>query len=145
LRNPLVVVPILFWNKIAQKGLRCALNLSSEVLALHIECEKDTGDIRKSWGRYAEDPARRAGLPAPRLVVLPSPYRFVLSPIVDYVLELERDNPDRQIVVLIPELVERHWYHSFLHNQRAEWLRALLLAKGNQRIILVGVPWYIHA
>ena len=73
LRNPLVVVPILFWNKIAQKGLRFALNLSSEVLALHIECEKDTGDIRQSWRRYAEDPARRAGLAAPRLVVLRRP------------------------------------------------------------------------
>ena len=145
LRNPLVVVPILSWNKIAQKGLRFALNLSSEVLALHIECEKDTGDIRQSWRRYAEDPARRAGLAAPRLVVLRSPYRFVLNPILDYILELERDNPDRQIAVLIPELVERRWYHYFLHNQRAEWLRALLLAKGNQRIILVNVPWHISA
>jgi hypothetical protein len=145
LRNPLVVVPILSWNKIAQKGLRFALNLSSEVLALHIECEKDTGDIRQSWRRYAEDPARRAGLAAPRLVVLQSPYRFVLNPILDYILELERDNPDRQIAVLIPELVERRWYHYFLHNQRAEWLRALLLAKGNQRIILVNVPWHISA
>src|SRR5208337_106226 len=56
LRNPLVVVPILFWNKIAQKGLRFALNLSSEVLALHVECEKDTGDIRQSWRRCVEDP-----------------------------------------------------------------------------------------
>jgi hypothetical protein len=46
---------------------------------------------------------------------------------------------------LIPELVERHWYHYFLHNQRAEWLRALLLAKGNQRVILVNVPWYTNA
>jgi len=77
--------------------------------------------------------------------VLPSPYRFVISPILDYILELERSNPERQIAVLIPELVERHWYHYFLHNQRAELLRALLLAKGNQRIILVNVPWYTNA
>ena len=143
LRNPLVVIPVLFWNKISQKGLRFALDLSSEVLALHIECEKDTGDIRQSWRHYVEDPARQAGLAPPRLIVLPSPYRFVLSPIVDYILQLERDNPDRQIVVLIPELVERRWYHYLLHNQRAEWLRALLLAKGSQQIILVNVPWYI--
>jgi hypothetical protein len=145
LRNPLVVVPILFWNKIAQKGLRFALHQSSDVLALHIECEKDTGNIRQSWRRCVEEPARRAGLVPPRLIVLPSPYRFVLSPILDYILKLGRDNPDRQIAVLIPELVERHWYHYFLHNQRAEWLRALLLAKGNQRIILVNVPWHISA
>jgi len=145
LRKPLVAVPILSWNKVAQKGLLFALNLSSEVLALHVKCERDTGDIYNSWQRYVENPAKRAGLAAPRLIVLPSPYRFVITPIVDYVLKLERDNPDRQIAVLIPELVERHWYHYFLHNQRAEWLRALLLTKGSQRIILVNVPWHISA
>ena len=66
-------------------------------------------------------------------------------PIVDYILELERTNPDRQIAVLIPELVERHWYHYFLHNQRAELLKALLLAKGSPKTILVTVPWHIVA
>ena len=119
--------------------------LSSEVQALHIKCEKDSGNFLQTWDRDVEGPAKRAGLAAPRLVVLPSPYRFVITPILDYILELERSNPDRQIAVLIPELVERHWYHYFLHNQRAEWLRALLLAKGNQRIMLVNVPWYTNA
>ncbi|MGA2986116.1 MAG: APC family permease [Terriglobia bacterium] len=142
MQAPLVVVPILSWNKIAQNGLRFALNLSSEVHALHIDCQKDAGKFSQTWDRNVEEPAKRAGRAAPRLVVLPSPYRFVLSPILDYILELERTNPDRQIAVLIPELVERHWYHYFLHNQRAEWLRALLLGKGSQRIILVNVPWY---
>jgi amino acid transporter len=145
LRAPLVVVPILSWNRIAQKGLRFALTLSSEVQALHIDCEKDSGNFLQTWDRYVEGPAKQAGRVAPRLVVLPSPYRFVITPILDYILELERSNPDRQIAVLIPELVERHWYHYFLHNQRAEWLRALLLAKGNQRVILVNVPWYTNA
>jgi hypothetical protein len=142
---PLVVVPILYWNKIAQKALRFALKLSEEVQALHIKCEKDTGDFCKTWKRFVEEPAKQAGLVAPHLVVLKSPYRFVLSPIVDYVLELERNHPDRQIAVLIPELVEWHWFHYFLHNQRAEWLKALLLLKGNQRIIVIIVPWYLSA
>ena len=145
LRAPLVVVPILSWNKIAQKGLQFALTLSSEVQALHIDCEKDSGNFRQTWDRDVEGPAKQAGLVAPRLVVLQSPYRFVITPILDYILELERSNPDRQLAVLIPELVERHWYHYFLHNQRAELLRALLLAKGNRRIILVNVPWYTNA
>ena len=145
LRAPLVVVPILSWNRIAQKGLRFALTLSSEVQALHIDCEKDSGNFLQTWDRDVEGPAKQAGRVAPRLVVLPSPYRFVITPILDYILELERSNPGRQIAVLIPELVERHWYHYFLHNQRAEWLRALILAKGNQRIIVVNVPWHISA
>ena len=78
-------------------------------------------------------------------MVLQSPYRFVITPIVDHILKLQRTHPDRQIAVLIPELVERHWYHYFLHNQRAELLRALLLAKGSQQLILVNVPWHIKA
>ena len=145
LRPPLVVVPILSWNRIAQKGLRFALTLSSEVQALHIDCEKDSGNFLQTWDRDVEGPAKQAGRVAPRLVVLPSPYRFVITPILDYILELGRNNPGQQIAVLIPELVERHWYHYFLHNQRAEWLRALLLARGNQRIIVVNVPWHTSA
>jgi amino acid transporter len=145
LQAPLVVVPILTWNRVAQKGLRFAMTLSSQVQVLHIDCEKDDGSFCQTWDRYVEEPAKRAGRVPPRLFELPSPYRFVIYPILNYILELERTNPDRQIAVLIPELVERHWYHYLLHNQRAEWLRALLMAKGGQRIILVNVPWHIMA
>ena len=145
LRAPLVVVPILSWNRVTQKAVRFALTLSPEVQALHIDCEKDNESVRLTWGRYVATPAKEAGRPVPHLVVLRSPYRFVIAPIVDYVLKLERIHPERQIAVLIPELVERHWYHYFLHNQRAELLRALLLAKGSQQIILVNVPWHIAA
>jgi hypothetical protein len=119
--------------------------VSAEVRALHINCERDTEDLSQTWDRFVEEPATRAGLVAPHLVVLKSPYRFVISPIVDYVLELERNNPDRQIAVLIPEFVEQHWYNYFLHNQRSEWLKSLLLLKGNQRIIVIVVPWYLSA
>ena len=145
LREPLVVVPILSWNRIAQKGLRFALTLSSQVQALHIDCEKDAGSFCRSWSRYVEEPAKRAGRAAPSLVELSSPFRFVINPIVDYIQELERKNPDRQIAVLIPELVEPHWVQYLLHNQRAELLKTFLLAKGSPRIILVTVPWHIVA
>ena len=145
LQAPLVVVPILSWNRVAQKGLRFALTLSSEVQVLHIDCEKDDGSFCQTCDRFIEEPAIRAGRVPPRLFELPSPYRFVITPILDYILELDRTNPDRQIAVLIPELVERHWYHYLLHNQRAEVLRALLLARGSQRIVLVNVPWHISA
>ena len=60
-------------------------------------------------------------------------------------MEIGRKYPDRYIAVLIPELVERHWRHYFLHNQRAAVLKALLLVKGNQRVNVVNVPWYISA
>jgi hypothetical protein len=140
--DPLVVVPIFSWNKISQKGMRFALTLSSEITALHIECSNDKGDFVEHWRQNVEVPVKAANRPLPELVILKSPYRFVLTPILDYILDMAKTHPDRQVVVLIPELVEKHWYHYFLHNQSAEWLRALLLAKGNQRIVLVSVPWY---
>ena len=68
----------------------------------------------------------------------------MIAPILDYVLDLERRHPDRQVAVLIPEMVEPHWYHYFLHNQRAQWLKALLLLKGNQRINVISVPWHLN-
>ena len=51
----------------------------------------------------------------------------LLAPIVEYVLEAERCCPNQQIAVLIPELVQRRWYHHLLHNKRASVLKALLL------------------
>lgn len=69
----------------------------------------------------------------------------ILSPIVDYVLEVERTCPNQQVAVLIPELVQRRWYHHLLHNKRAAVLKGLLLLKGNQRIIVINVPWYLES
>ncbi len=81
----------------------------------------------------------------PKLVVLPSPYRLVALPICDYVLKVEAENPGRQIAVIVPELVEHHWYHYPLHNKRAEILKWFILLNGNERIVLINVPWYIKA
>lgn len=143
-RQPLVVVPILRWDQIAQRGMRFALLLSAEVQGLHIDCGEGSHRLREDWTGFVEEPAKKAGLLPPKLVVLNSPYRFVINPILDYVLELEEKNPDREIAILLPELVDRHWYHYvFLYNKRAAWLKALLLLKGNQKIIVVDVPWYL--
>ena len=58
---------------------------------------------------------------------------------------MEAKNPGRQIAVIVPELVEGHWYHYLLHNQRAELLKALLLVNGRPNIVLISVPWYLSA
>jgi amino acid transporter len=144
LQNPIVVIPIDRWSKIAQKALRFAYSLSHEVRAVHVSAGDETHDeFCKDWARFADAPARAAGLPPPELVVVDSPFRFVLTPILDYVLDLEKQNASRQIAVLLPELVERHWFHYLLHNQRAEILKTWLMLKGNQRIVIVSVPWYL--
>lgn len=143
LDRPLVVIPLIQWDKLAEKALRFAFNLSTDIQVLHVDPGENKDDLSHKWPSLVEKPAKQAGLPVPQLVTLKSPYRFVVEPIVDYVLDLERKNQDRQIAVLVPELVERHWYHFLLHNQRAQLLKALLLLKGNQRVVVVDVPWYL--
>lgn len=142
---PLVVVPIQDWSKIAQRALQFALTLSPDIRAVHVSTEEETNALRDRWSTIVEEPVKRAGRTPPQLIVLPSPYRLVLRPILDYVLQAEQDYPDRQIAIIVPELVERHWYHYPLHNQRAELLKALLLLHGSTRIVLINVPWYIQA
>jgi amino acid transporter len=144
LRPPLVVVPLLRWSKISKKAIRFALKVSPYVQAVHVGSGHEADNLEEQWPSLVERPAQEAGLSPPPLVLLESPYRFVLGPIVNYVLELERKNPDRQVAVLIPELVETHWHNYLIHNQRAEWLKALLLLKGTQRIVVINVPWYLH-
>src|SRR5262249_15383751 len=143
LAAPLVVLPIQSWNQIVKKSLRFALKISPQIRVVHVDTGEATEILREEWRRFVEEPTRQAGVATPELVVLPSPYRLILSPIVDYVLDLERTFPDQQIAVLIPELVERHWYHYLLHNQRAPILKALLLLKGDRRIVVINVPWYL--
>lgn len=145
LKNPIVVTPISGWDNITQKALCFAYTLSHEVKAVHISASETEDAFCADWARLADDPALAAGLPPPELVVINSPYRMLLQPILDYVLKVEAENPGRQIAVLLPEMVERHWFHYFLHNQRAEILKTWLMVKGNQRIVIISVPWYLEA
>jgi amino acid transporter len=141
---PIVVVPIEGWGKIAQRALQFALTLSPDIRAVHVATEEETNALRDQWDKLVGEPLRLTGRTPPELVNLPSPYRMILKPILEYVLQIEKDNPDRQIAVIVPELVEKHWYHYPLHNQRAELLKALLLLHGSTRIVLINVPWYIE-
>jgi len=142
---PIVIVPIQDWDRIAQNALEFALTLSTEITAVHVALEDEDRHLQREWGRMVEAPVTRAGIVPPKLVVLPSPYRLVALPICDYVLKVEAENPGRQIAVIVPELVERHWYHYPLHNKRAEILKWFILLNGNERLVLINVPWYTKA
>jgi hypothetical protein len=85
-----------------------------------------------------------AGLPEPKLVIPESPYRKVVSPILDHIWRLERENPADTLVVLLPQLIETHWYYSFLHNQRATILRNVLLLQAENQILILNLPWRIE-
>jgi amino acid transporter len=142
---PIVIVPINAWTTISERAMQFALTLSPEIYALHVGAEEETSALQDDWSRLVANPVARAGGTPPTLVTLSSPYRLILAPILEYVLKKEEQNPGRQIAVIVPELVERHWYHFPLHNQRAELLKAFLLLKGSPRIVLINVPWYIKA
>jgi hypothetical protein len=140
---PLVVLPVQEWNSVVKSALRFALKISPDIRAVHVDCGEGTINLRAEWYRFVEEPTCEAGIATPQLVVLQSPYRTILHPIVDYVLEAEKTCGNRQVAVLIPELVERRWYHYLLHNKRASVLKALLLLKGNRRMVVINVPWYL--
>jgi amino acid transporter len=141
--EPLVILPVDRWNKITENGLRYALSLSNDVKAVHVENAEEADDFGRTWASMVEAPVKAAGRTPPKLVMLKSPYRFVITPLVDYVLSISDSHPDRVVVVIVPELVEKRWYHYPLHNQRAQALKALLLVRGNQRVITMNVPWYL--
>jgi amino acid transporter len=142
-RSALVIVPLERWSAVTKKALTFALSISTDVIGLHVDCEW-TEQLKKQWEEFVERPVQELGIPTPRLVVLQSPYRYVSSPLVEYVLDLQKKDPGRQLAVIIPELVERHWYYYFLHNQRAAVLKALLYIRGSERVAVVNVPWYIE-
>jgi amino acid transporter len=143
LAEPLVIVPLDRWSRITEKGLRFALKLSDQVQAVHVDAEDCSGEVCDNWERNVAAPLRAAGRSVPELVLAASPYRFVLMPLVEHILKLEIEHPERQIAVMIPELVVKRWWQAPLHNQRAQLLKLLLLLRGNQRIIVINIPWYL--
>jgi amino acid transporter len=140
---PIAVIAIDRWSSITSQGIELAARLSPEIIALHVEPEH-ASLLQDEWEHYVAGPFRAAGKEPPQLHLLPSPYRFVIVPIVQFVLELSKKNPGRSIAVVIPELVEDKWYEVFLHNQRGRLLEWALLARGNEHIFTVSAPWYVR-
>ena len=141
---PIVIVPIERWNSSTQKTLRFAMTLSPEVLC-RARSVRRRRQYRRGMGEYGRTTGARCGSPgsAPDHLALALP--MVLQPVVDYVLQVEKENRHRTIAVVISTMVERHWYHYFLHNQRSEVLTAMLLLGGDRRINIINVPWYLKA
>jgi hypothetical protein len=143
LTEPLVIVPLDRWSRITEKGLRFALKISDQVQAVHVDAEECCDEVQQMWRHNVSAPLSASGMTVPELVVVSSPYRFVIMPLVEHILKVEHDHPDRQIAVLVPELVVKHWWQTPLHNQRAQLLKLLLLVRGNQRIMVINIPWYL--
>jgi amino acid transporter len=142
-QEPIVVLPVDRWSCILKQAVEFASRISSEIIAVHVEPGEHSELLHEDWERYVEQPFRAAGVEPPTFTVLPSPYRFVIVPVVRFVLDLSEKHPDRRIVVVIPELVEDRWYEYFLHNQRGRLLEWTLLVRGNERIFTVSSPYHL--
>jgi amino acid transporter len=140
---PIAIVPIDRWSSITRRGIEFAARLSPEVIGLHVDPIEQSDVLEAEWTRYVEKPFQAAGKEPPKLQLLPSPYRFVIIPLVQRILDISNQYPSRNIIVVIPEVVEDRWFEYFLHNQRGRLLEWVLLARGNERIFTVSAPWYV--
>jgi amino acid transporter len=144
LEPPIALLPIRGWSVITRKALRFALEISPQVYALHIVGEEHSVlELEDAWCHRAQEPAKAAGLPVPKLIVVFSPYRQLYAPLLKTIQDLQRAYPERDIAVIVPELVESRWYHFFLHNQTAAVIKAYLLFSGLRNVVVINVPWYL--
>jgi hypothetical protein len=144
LQPPLVLLPIRGWSAITRKALRFALKISPDVYALHVaDDEEIMAELEDTWEQRVQEPATAAGLPAPKLFVIYSPYRKLYGPLKQIVSDLQCAHPGRDLAVIVPELVATRWYHYLLHNQTAAMIKAFLLFSGFRRVAVITVPWYL--
>jgi amino acid transporter len=128
-----VVVPVNGITKATAAALVYATTISDEVVAAYVEVDKrETPVIQQAWDEWD------IGIP---LVALPSPFRSVLRPLVDYVENLRMVTPGELVTIVVPEVVPRRWWEHFLHNKTALYIRTAFLFKPN--VVVTSVPYLL--
>jgi hypothetical protein len=128
-----VLLPIGGVQRAVVKALRYARTLSNDVRAVYVEIDPSaTPALRQVWAHWAD------GVP---LVVLRSPYRSLMEPLLEYVDQLRDSDPDGYITVILPEFVPRRLWHHLLHNQHALLIKAALLFRPN--VVVTSVPFHL--
>jgi len=147
LNPPIVLVPVRGWSRLTKKAVHFAMLLTPDVYGVHVETEGGSTTslwVEDQWQQFVVEPSRKAEKKPPVLVQLPNPYRRLFGSLTDFIEKLKIEHPGRQIAVVIPDLVEKKWYHYFLHNQRAVLLRTVLTMKADPNIVVITVPWYLN-
>jgi hypothetical protein len=121
-------------------AVRYALTISTDVTGVYVELSPgDAQDVQDKWNIFWPD------IP---LAVVPSPYRSVLQPLMEFLDKTDADHNDgQQATVVLPEFVPAHWWQAALHNQTAWLLKAALLYhRRNLRYqrVIIDVPYYLH-
>jgi amino acid transporter len=129
----LVLVPVASLDLASMRALAYAASLQQPVLALHVSpAEEEAERFREYWRTWGEH------LP---LEVVVSPYRAIVAPMVNYIESLHRLGPDLTLTVILPEIVVRHWWQRFLHNNTAPRLRRAL--RPLPKIVVTTVPFHL--
>jgi len=117
------------------EALRYARALSDDITAVHVSPDaEDAEAIRKKWGMWGN---------GVRLVILESPYRLLLEPILEYIKRIaDQRQPNETITIVVPQFVPRRRWHNLLHAQTAVLLRLALLFKPG--IVITNVPYHVH-
>jgi amino acid transporter len=130
-----VILPISGVHRGSLAALRYARSLSDDVTAVHVSldpCEAER--IQRKWELWGE---------GVRLVVLDSPYRLLLEPLLGYIQEIAAQRqPNETITIVVPQFVPRKWWANLLHTQAAFMLRAALLFKPG--IVITDVPYQVE-
>ncbi len=143
--DPVVVLAAGSWTKMTLQGLKFALRLSDDIYVVQVKTETSTiEDLSDNWELLIANPARKNRIAQPKLIVLTSQFREFLSPFVGFVKELEIRYPDRDIAVVIPDLIMSHWYEGVLHNNRGTFLRMMLRSQCSDRVVVITTPFHLH-
>jgi hypothetical protein len=130
-----VIMPLSGVHRGTLAALSYARSLSKDVTAVYVSNDPDEAEkLRQKWETWGE---------GTRLVILDSPYRLLLEPLLEYVEVIaSKRQPGDMITIVVPEFVPARWYHNFLHTQTALWLRFALLFK--QGIVITSVPYQVE-
>ena len=133
-RPQMVIVPIDEINRAVLRTVAYARTLSPNATAVHATDEREeAGELRSQWEQSVPD------VP---LVIVESPYRSLVEPIVAYIEAMDRTQPNQMVTVVLPEFVPKHFWQRFLHNQLSLRLKKALVARRNT--VIVDVPYHFR-
>lgn len=135
-----VVVPVAGVNRSTVQAVQFSQSISQDVTAVYIDLDPAQMEMtRADWNRWFPD------VP---LVILPSPFRSVVSPLIEFLDRFDEERNDGEhAAVVLPEFVPAHWWQGFLHNQTAFLIRTTLLYR--RRIqgfpqAIIDVPFHLR-
>jgi amino acid transporter len=128
-----VLIPIGGIQRAVVEALRYAETLSDDVRAVYVDVDPaGTAQIKRDWTTWGGKT---------QLVVLGSPYRSVMEPLLEYIEQVEGERPDDYVTVILPEFVPARWWQHLLHNQRALLIKGALLFRPNT--VVTSVPFHL--